>query len=72
VAAIKLVSAKDKARQLSLFNYESEAKRDIVNQAIDALKRKYGEEVVQRGVTFLAERDRVAVNPFEKKKELMD
>jgi hypothetical protein len=53
-------------------NYEDEAKRDSVNQTMDALKRKYGEEVVQRGVTFLVERDRVAVNPFEKKNEILE
>jgi hypothetical protein len=52
VTVIKLISAKRNARQLSLFNSEMEEKRDNVNQIIDSMKRKYGEQIIQRELRF--------------------
>lgn len=70
MTAIKLISAKRNARQLSLFNFEVEGKRDSVNEMIDSMKRKYGEEIIQRGTALLSERGGVPVVPFWKSKEL--
>jgi hypothetical protein len=66
VTAIRLISVKRNARQLSLFNFEMEEKRDNVNQIIDSMKRKYGERIIQRGTALLPERGQVPVVLFQR------
>jgi hypothetical protein len=45
---------------LSLF----EEKQDNVNQIIDSMKRKYGEQIIQRVAVLLSERGGVPVVMF--------
>jgi hypothetical protein len=71
VTAIKLISAKRNARQLSLFSFEMEEKRNNVNQIVDLMKRKYGEQVIQRGTALLSERGGVPVVPFQMNKGII-
>ncbi len=50
VTAQELVEKQEAFKQLDLFSYEKEAKKEPLLKVIDELKGKYGDEIVSKGV----------------------
>jgi DNA polymerase IV len=50
VTAQELVEKQEAYKQLDLFSYEKEAKKEPLLKVIDELKGKYGDEIVSKGV----------------------
>lgn len=50
VTAQELVEKEEAFKQLDLFSYEKEAKKEPLLKVIDELKGKYGDEIVSKGV----------------------
>ncbi|WP_099351820.1 DNA polymerase IV [Fredinandcohnia onubensis] len=50
VTAQELVEKQEAFKQLDLFSYEKEAKKEPLFKVIDELKGKYGDEIVSKGV----------------------
>ena len=71
MTAIKLVSTKKNARQLSLFGYENEEKWDNVNKTIDSLKQKYGEQAYPtRDNLFISKKQNLGKSLFKKERNI--
>jgi DNA polymerase IV len=56
VTALDVVDRKHAVKQLDLFSYEEDAKREPLFQAIEQLVEKYGDTVIQRGFEWRKKR----------------
>jgi DNA polymerase IV len=52
ITALDVFDKKEAMKQLDLFHYEEDAKKEALWQTIEQLRQKFGEDIIQRGVNL--------------------
>ena len=72
VTAFDVVEKEDAVKQLDLFSYETDARKEPLYKAMDELKKKYGKTIIRNAAQAVIEQKKKSISQTSFSKDVFD